>query len=312
MNQHLLCYIKLLLIANISRNARTLSALAKGAVSHDIFSRMLCKPFDHLISLNSLVDKNTLKGGYLVIDDTIIEKPFSEKLEGAVWAFSSSSNKCVFGYHMVILSWTDGKRKVIIDYRIYSKNSDTKIKLALGLLSYARNRLHLKPDFVLFDSWYSSKTILKRISDYGWYFITRVKKNRNFGGKKLIDYKSHPYWIAKDSLSCGLRVQIVKNGKKYFATNLMRLSKTEILSIYKLRQSIEEINKLLKFCGLNDCQSRKLKAYNTHVQCTIIAFTLLEQESRKQGCSIYSLKKDNRLSEEYAENLCKSRLKLVA
>jgi hypothetical protein len=248
------------LIANISRNAKTLSALAKEAVSHDILSRMLYKPFDHLTTLNSLVNKNNLNGGYLIIDDTIIEKPFSKELEGAVWAFSSSSNKCVFGYHMVILSWTDGIRKVIIDYRIYSEHSDTKINLALELLSYARNRLLIKPDFVLFDSWYSSKTILRRISDYGWYFITRVKKNRKFGGKKLTDYKSHPYWIEKDSLSCGLRVQIVRNGKKYFATNLMKLNKTEILSIYRMRQCIEEINKLLKFCGLNDCQARKLKA----------------------------------------------------
>jgi hypothetical protein len=67
---------------------------------------------------------------------------------------------------MVILSWTDGIRKVIIDFRIYSEHSDTKINLALELLSYARNRLLIKPDFVLFDSWYSSKTILRRIRDY--------------------------------------------------------------------------------------------------------------------------------------------------
>jgi hypothetical protein len=84
MNHHLLCYIKLLLIANISRNAKTLFALAKGAVSHDILSRMLYKPFDHLTTINSLVNKNNLNGGYLIIDDTIIEKPFRKELEGAV------------------------------------------------------------------------------------------------------------------------------------------------------------------------------------------------------------------------------------
>ena len=203
-------------------------------------------------------------------------------------------------------------RKIVKDYRIHSKNSKNKINLALELLSYARNQVRMKPEFVLFDSWYSSKKILKRIKDYGWYFVTRLKKNRKFGNTSLIKYKTNPYWMAKDRLSCGLKVQIVRNGKQYFATNLMRLSKTEILNLYRIRQTIEEMNKLLKFCGLNDCQARKIKALNKHVQCTILALTLLEQESRRQGHSIYSLKKDNRLKEAYVQKLCETKLSLAA
>jgi hypothetical protein len=40
-----------------------------------------------------------------------------------------------------------------------------KFELALELLSYARNRLKCKPQFVRFDSWYPSKVILTRIRD---------------------------------------------------------------------------------------------------------------------------------------------------
>jgi hypothetical protein len=300
------------MIANISRNARTFSHLCKGAYSHDSFTRMLYKPIDYLIYLVSLTQAKNIKGGYFILDDTVIEKPYSSKLEGAIWAYSSSHKKCIYGYHLVLLIWTDGTRKIVIDYRLHSKNSKNKINLALELLSYARNQVRMKPEFVLFDSWYSSKKILKRIKDYGWYFVTRLKKNRKFGNTSLIKYKTNPYWMAKDRLSCGLKVQIVRNGKQYFATNLMRLSKTEILNLYRIRQTIEEMNKLLKFCGLNDCQARKIKALNKHVQCTILALTLLEQESRRQGHSIYSLKKDNRLKEAYVQKLCETKLSLAA
>lgn len=312
MNPYLVIYIKYLILTNISRNARTFSQLTKGSIYHDSFTRMLHQSFDYLFSLVSLTQATNLKGGYLIIDDTVIEKPYSSKLEDAIWAYSSSRKKCVFGYHLVLLIWTDGNKKIVIDYRIHSKNSANKIDLALELLSYARNRLNLKPNFVLFDSWYSAKKILKRVKDYGWYFVTRLKKNRKFGNSSLMKYKPNPYWIAKDQLGCGLKVQVVRNGKVYYATNLMRLSKVEILQNYQVRQTIEEMNKLLKFCGLNDCQARKLKAYNKHVQCTILALTLLEQESRRQNHSIYSLKKDNRITEAYAQKLCETKLLFVA
>jgi putative transposase len=312
MNQLLLSYIKFIIIANISRNALNFSKMSKHKVSHDSFSKMLHRDYDWSKTLETLNRIPKSKKGYLLIDDTVIEKPHSSKLEGASWVYSSSHGKCIFGYHLVILAWTDGKKKVIVDQKMYIKGGKSKIDLALDMLSYARNKLKLKPKYVLFDSWYSSKKILRRVSDYGWYFVTRIKKNRKFGSDKLTTYKINPYWIAKDSLNCGLRVLVVRNGKKYFCTNLLSLGKKELLEIYRIRQTIEEINKLLKFCGLNDCQARKIKAYNQHVQCTIIAFTLLEHESRRLGQSIYSLKKGNSLTERYVEKHCFSRLNLAA
>ena len=73
-----------------------------------------------------------------------------------------------------------------------SPGGPSKFELALELLSYARNRLKCKPQFVLFDSWYPSKALLKRISDYGWYFICQLKKNRCFEGVALHKYLRQP------------------------------------------------------------------------------------------------------------------------
>ena len=68
----------------------------------------------------------------------------------------------------------------------------SKYVLALELLSYARNRLHCRPEYVLFDAWYPSKALLKRIRDYGWYFVCRLKKNRRFNDQPLRDTGAIP------------------------------------------------------------------------------------------------------------------------
>jgi DNA-binding NtrC family response regulator len=34
----------------------------------------------------------------------------------------------------------------------------------------------------VFDAWYPSRSLLKRIRDSGWYFVCRLKKNRRFNG----------------------------------------------------------------------------------------------------------------------------------
>ena len=312
MNQHLLMYISLLIKTTCSRNALNFSKLCDQKLSHDSISRFLYQFIDWRFLLYRLINIGKKRKGYFIIDDTVIEKPYSSKLEGASWVYSSKHKKVIFGYHLVVLAWTDGAKKFVIDCRLYEKGGLSKIKLALEMLSYARNKLRLKPEFVLFDSWYSSSTLMKRIKDYGWYFICRVKNNRKFDGKRIKHYLTNPYWMLKGSFSCGLRALVVRNGTEYYATNLMRLSKSDLFEIYRKRQMIEEINKLLKFCGLNDCQARGFKAQSKHVHCVIIAFSLLQLESLRTGRSIYSLKKDHRLSAMVLESPSFKRLKRAA
>ena len=54
--------------------------------------------------------------------------------------------------------WTDGQIRIPIGFRVWKKGGPSKFELALELLSYARNRLSSRPQFVLFDSWYPSNT----------------------------------------------------------------------------------------------------------------------------------------------------------
>lgn len=273
----------------------TCSALAEmlGNVSHDRLTRVLTGNWSGQKLLEMAFRLLfTVIGGYLIIDDTVIGKPFSKAVEGLSWVYDSSQKKTVWGYSVVVLVWTDGNLRIPLAFRLWRKGETTKTLLALELLSYARNRLKLKPEFVLFDSWYASKKILKRIRDYGWFFVTQLKKNRLFNSEQVREYKKHPYWREVGYLTGSLKVVVVRNGKKYYTTNRLTLERKELLFHYSHRQSIEEVIKVLKSkLMIKDCQSRSRAAQEHHFALCMTAYIVCERESKELGITIYKLKR---------------------
>ena len=261
--ERFLLYIQLFVQCNFRRTSRTLALISSNKVSHDTLNRVLHDNWSGKKHLEHIIRTKKLRDGYLSLDDTGVEKLYSNEFEGAYYYYSSSLKKIVFGYQLVLLVWHRGKKRQVIGRRIYQPESGkSKIDLALELLSEARNKLRLRPKFVLFDSWYSAKSIMKRLTDYGWGFMSRIKKNRLFNGKKLKYYKVNPYWTDTGWLVGGLKVKVVRHGNKFFITNRLSLSRSEILEIYTLRQAIEEVNKQLKQMGLKDCQCKSFKKSN--------------------------------------------------
>jgi hypothetical protein len=159
------------------------------------------------------------------------------------------------------------------------------------LLSHARNHLRCRPADVLFDAWYPSKALLKRIRDDGWYVVCRLKKNRRFNGQAVRHHRRHPYWTAIGWLSGGLKVLVVRYGAKYYATNRLTLSAAEVRRLYRLRAQSEEVIRVCKDqLGLTDCQARSERAQIHHVTCCLVTFCVLERERHAQQLSIYTLK----------------------
>jgi hypothetical protein len=163
-------------------------------------------------------------GGSLLVDDTVVEKPYARLLGEAAWVWSSKQRKVVFGGSVVLLVWTDRQVRIPLAFRCWQKGGASKVDLALELLSYARNRLRCKPQLVLFDSWYPSKKLLKRLGDYGGYFVCQLKKNRRFAGRPLVRYLQQPYWQATGSLTGDIKVFVVRYRRKYSAPNRLSLT----------------------------------------------------------------------------------------
>src|SRR5919198_246576 len=178
--------------------------------SHDCLTRMLNGNW----SGQTLLDRAlrvlfTVVGGYLIVDDTVVEKPYAQLLSEAGWVWSSKCNKVVYGVAVVLVVWTDGQIRIPIGFRVWKKGGPSKFELALELLSYARNRLTCKPQFVLFDSWYPSKALLKRISNYGWYFSVPAQTKSVLGGGRVAEVSAPAVLagggvlVGKDQGPCG-------------------------------------------------------------------------------------------------------------
>lgn len=279
-------------------NITTCSAMADAldSASHDRLTRLLQGAWSGHILLNlALRALFTVTGGYLLVDDTVVEKPYARLLGEAAWVWSSKQRKVVFGVAIVLLVWTDGQVRIPLAFRLWHKGGASKFDLALELLSYARNRLRCKPQFVLFDSWYPSKKLLKRLCDYGWYFVCQLKKNRRFEGRPLVRYLQQPYWQATGYLAGDIKVCVVRYRRKYYATNRLSLSAKEVRTLYRKRQEVEEVIRILKSqVSLEACQAgyrrssdkkslRREGAQEHHIALCLVAYLIVERERLDQG-----------------------------
>jgi putative transposase len=285
-------YLTALLYYRTSTSCVALAEALK-TVSHDRLTRLLQAEWSGQRLLELAVRTLFVRErGYLLLDDTVIAKPFATVMESLAWVYSSQERRPVYGFSLVLLVWTNGTCRIPLGVRLWRKGGPSKYALALELLSYARNRLHCHPDFVLFDAWYPSKALLKRLRDYGWYFVCRLKKNRRFNGHAVRHHRRHPYWAEIGWLSGGLKVLVVRYGAKYYATNRLTLSAVEVRRHYRVRAQIEEVIRACKDqLGLGGCQARSERAQQHHLTCCLVAFCVLERESQDQRLSIYKLKR---------------------
>lgn len=272
----------------------TMIAAIVRQASHDRFTRLLSSAlWEGQALLNCTARKlfGELHGGYLIVDDTVITKLFAKVIDCIFWVWSSKAEKTVLGISIVVLCWSNGIITIPLSFRIWNKGSKSKCDLALELLLFAKKTLKLRPKYVLFDSYYAAKKIIKQIEQWGWKYATSIKKNRLFNGQQLSSYRKQPYWIEQGKvLDC--KITIVRHGKKYFATNDHSLTSAEVRSLYKLRWKIEEVFRFLHGkLGLDDCQARSTVTQRNHITLCFLAATLIERERQARNMTRYQLKR---------------------
>jgi len=122
-----------------------------------------------------------LAGGILSVDDTVIEKlysnPKSAELIGYFW--SGKHHKPIRGVNLITLYYSDTNcHSVPINYRIYDKKEDkTKNDYFREMVSEVIN-WGLKPSIVTGDSWYSGVENLKFLKNQKLGFLFGIEKNR--------------------------------------------------------------------------------------------------------------------------------------
>jgi hypothetical protein len=162
-------------------------AEALATVSHDRLTRLLQSDWSGPRRLE-LACRTVFvwDRGYLIIDETVIPKPFATAIDGRAWVFSSLERKPVDGLSLGLLVWTNGTRRIPRGRRLGHKGGPSKDARALDLLSDARHRLRCRPESVLFAACYPSKALRKRIRTYGWSFVCRLQQNRRCNGPRCV------------------------------------------------------------------------------------------------------------------------------
>lgn len=260
-------------------------------LQHDGFTRLLVKSCCWQKLLWQRFAQHLIKpGGWLEIDDTVLDK-FGEHIFGVAWVYSSRQQRVVRGLNLVVLIWTDGQRRIPVGIKLWRSGGPTKIVLAARLLRWAK-RLGLQPDFVVMDSWYSPKRLLKQIRSYQWHFVTRLKKNRKFKEKKLRAHWPHRFGHAAGELAGGITVLVVKDGCRYLATSQTSLSVQQVKVLYAKRQQIEEFFKLMRGqLRWHQCPARSKQAQMAHLHLCAMAFLALQEKAISQQLSVYKLRR---------------------
>lgn len=305
-NLALAAYINVLCFRSVRATCTKLSVMLRTlgfGVSHDALQRLLhSQQLWNQILRQRYAHLLLGRRGRLIIDDTVIAKPFSHQLDllGRYW--SSSDKRYLTGISCVLLIWTDGHTRVPIGIRFYRKGSGiSKLDLAIELLQEAKNLWKPSVDYVLFDSWYAATKVLKSVTALGWHWCTRLKSNRNVNGHRRIDeFFRFRFGHALVSLhgrihALVLKHTVLRRGRAevfFLGSSDRTLSVKKLKRLYKQRQWIEETIKILKsHLSIEGCAARSTQAYTAHVYLCLMAFAQLERYRLKLGFkTIYQLR----------------------
>jgi hypothetical protein len=289
MTPAMLGYLKGLIYRNTRTSCVCLASLSE--LAHDRLYRLLYADFPFSRRLWEWFAVRLIgERGYLVLDDTTWRR-FTKKAEAVSFVWDSSVGKVVFGMSVVLLIWTDGKRKVPLGIRVWRKGGKSKVELAAELLRQARQR-GISPEFVLFDSWYSAAALLALIDSFGWCYIAATKRNRLFDGVAIKQYFRHRFGRAVGNLR-RIRHQIllVKDGSKYLISNEVSLTSRALRCHYRNRQQVEETFRLLKQeFGWGKCRARSLKAQSAHLHLGLYALCLVQMKAVNE--TVYRFKQN--------------------
>jgi len=289
--KNILIYCSSLLYAPFKCTITALSLIL--GINHDKLGRILYKKYHWKEILMNIACEIDLNSGYLIVDETEVNKSYSKITNGLSWLYSHKEKRHLFCYQIILICWTNGKKTFPLAWKIYSKGGKTKTDLAIELMSYCLYVLRIKPQAFLFDAFYASEKILSFLEKNNQDYFTQVPRNRLFDGLALKKHeKGRPYWMKIGYLKNKIKVQLVKNRRKYYITNRIGMTRKEQLATYKIRWQIELIFRFVKSqLGLEHCQSTSKQVQQNHFGCCFLVYALLQDTVQKTGLSLYAIRK---------------------
>jgi len=254
--------------------------------------------------------------GFLVFDDTVLDKNFSRKIELVRSQYSGNAHDVIKGIGVVTCVYVNPQidQFWIIDYRIYDPDGDGKTKLA-HMQDMLLNCVYQKQlDFwaVLMDTWYATKDIMLQIEKLGKIYYCPLKHNRQVddssGAKpyqrvdslswnsneqqqgKIIKIKGFP---ANHKVNV-FRVAFSTKRTDYIVTNEMAQNNVAVVQdICGFRWKVEEFHRETKqLTGIEGNQCRKARLIRNHIGCAMLVWVRLKQVALETSKTVYRVKHD--------------------
>ena len=283
-------------------------------VSHDSVSDFLAQAKVRAGELweqaKELIDND--EDGYVIVDDSVQDKRYSEKIELARYQWSGLEGKVIKGIGVVNLTHVNASKDAFypVDYRLYNPDDDSKTKNQhfRDMLLKAKVDKGIKANKVLFDSWYSSVDNLKFIHRLGMIFYGAIKPNRLVSISKEAGYcKPSDLQWTEEALRHGIEVKlkelpfkvrlfklVTQNGDiGWMITNNSdsTLTTQVVQQENGVRWKIEQVHRNVKqLLGSEACQCRKGRFQRNHIGLVFQAWISLAVHARAAGQTLYQVK----------------------
>jgi hypothetical protein len=307
-------YCQFLLTSPFNYTQTYLSDHVEG-LSHDQVNRSMARLMITSVDLWANVQETLVlsPNGYLLFDDTVLDKQHSQKIELVTKQYSGNAHKVIKGIGVVTCVYVNPDTNQFwgVDYRIYNPKEDGQNKLGLveDMLNSAITEKQLSFTTVLMDSWYATQKLMQCVEEHGKLYYTVVKKNRKVDETKGVQ----PYQRVEDlewdeaSLQEGklvklhnfpahhkvklFRVTALPGRTEYVVTNDVNQSDDgDTRRICRIRWKIEEFHRELKqLTGIESCQCRKAIQQKNHIGCAMLVWARLKNLAYQTRKTVYEL-----------------------
>lgn len=263
-------------------------------------------------NVKEVVEHDT--NGYIIFDDSVLDKRYSEEIEIVRRQYSGNEHGVLKGIGVVSCVYVNPtiQRFWVIDYRIFNPDVDgkTKIDHVKDMLQNLVYHKLLPFDTVLMDTWYAVHSLMLYIDSLEKIYYCPLKNNRlvddTFAKEK---YKRIELleW-SPEELECGkiikikgfpaqkkvklFRVPVSTNRTDYIVTNDLSQSSTDVVQeVCKIRWKIEEFHREIKqLTGIESCQCRKARLQRNHIACAMLVWIRLKNLAYTTGQTVYQIK----------------------
>jgi hypothetical protein len=281
-------------------------------LSHDKITRYLASnPMSERHFYEQVhLDTDLPSGGYLIFDDTVIDKSHSHQIEMVRRQYSGNAGGVIKGIGVVNMLYYVPKQErwYLLGYRIFDPDIDNKSKIdhVIDLLQESEQNC-IAYLGVLMDTWYAVSSLFQIIAAYGKYFYCPIKTNRLVKTSENSIYlpigelmwdkeqlqKGRPIKVKNLNMSVkAFKIAVSTNRIDYVLTNDLSETTTQQMVIkQQMRWHIECLHRELKqLTGIEKCQCRKALSQRTHIFCAMLVWNKIKKEAYDTFVSAYQVK----------------------